>query len=128
MIPFANWLWFCVCVGFIITYKLHLISRALLLFLTVALSSFYWMIPWRPCTMKKKMSSTKRFTTYVLAYFYSKMKQMPFNLPHTQASDNLRKTVWSKSNQKKGLFLMFSQCNQLSPLSACCVALFFNFS
>lgn len=103
-----------------------MISRALHLFLTVALASFYWMILWRPCA-RKKMQSTKHFTLYVQAYFYSKMKQMPFNLPHIQPSDNLRKTVCSESNQKKGLFLMISQCNQLSPLSAHCAALFFNF-
>lgn len=112
--------------GFIITCKLHLISRALLLYLTGALSSFYWKVPWRPCA-RKEMQSTKPFTWYAQAHFYSKMEQMPFTLPHIPASDNLRKAVWNESNQKKGLFWMISQCNQLSPLSTRCADLFFNF-
>lgn len=63
------------------------------------------MIPWRPCTMKKKMSSTKYFTTYVQAYFYSKMKQMPFNLPHTQAKWQLEKDSLEWVKSKEGTFL-----------------------
>lgn len=103
MIPFANWLWFSICVGFIITCELYLISRALHLFLIVVLSSLYWMIPWKPYT-KKRMWSTKTFSSCVQTYLYSNMKQIPFNLPHTGEwqleKDSLE---WAKS--KEGTFL-----------------------
>lgn len=127
MIPFANWLWFSICVGFIITCELYFISRALRFFLIVVLSSLYWMIPCKPCT-KKRMWSTKP----LLPVFRhtSKATWNRYHLIyHTQASDNLRKSGVSQIKRRDFSWWFPSTTNYVQSLHTMwpCFSIFHDF-